>query len=200
LHGQVDRVDVVVVDDDPAVRDALAVTLSSAGLGVRTFGSSEEFIGAARGIAAGCVLLDLHLPSRSGLDVLEAIGGARYPAPVIMITGHGDIALAVAAIKAGAFDFLEKPFDGDFLTDRVRQALGTRSSGEAPLSLAALADLTPREMEVLRQIAGGLSNKEAGRALGISPRTVEVHRSRIMDKLGARNTADLMRIVLGGRP
>jgi FixJ family two-component response regulator len=195
--------EVAVVDDDLAIRDSLATIFEIEGCQVRTFGSGDEFLAAWRRMKPDCVLLDVHMPLRSGLDVLEAIGGSSYPAPVIMISGQADIPMAVAAIKAGAHDFVEKPFDAEVVTSMVREAVrvhrerGNGSSRPPSSRRFPGADtLTAREVEVLDQIAQGASNKEAGRLLGISPRTIEVHRARIMEKLGARNTADLMRIVL----
>ena len=136
------------------------------------------------------------------MEILEALGGFNYPAPIFVISGQGDIPMAVSAIKAGAHDFFEKPFHGEAVIERVREAVAARRKrsedrGSSRLSYRfAGADLlTPREREVLEQIAHGASNKEAGRSLGISPRTIEVHRARIMEKLEARNTADLARIV-----
>ena len=195
--------EIAVVDDDPAVRDSLALIFELEGFQVQSFSGAEEVLGAAKKVKPNCLLLDLHLPVRSGLDVLEAIGGARYPAPVLMISGQGDIPMAVAAIKAGAHDFIEKPFDAEAVIERVREAVRvyrergqTEGSTLANRRFAGAEMLTARELEVLEQVAQGASNKEAGRRLGISPRTVEVHRARIMEKLGARNTADLIRIVL----
>jgi two-component system, LuxR family, response regulator FixJ len=192
--------DIAVVDDDPAVRDSLAMLFQMEGFKVRTFSTGDEFVHATRYVKFDCVLLDVHMPSRSGLDVLEAIGGPHFPAPIIMISGQGDIPMAVSAIKAGAHDFVEKPFDGEAVIERVREAVRARDTArERPPKrrhFPGSDTLTAREMDVLDEIARGLSNKEAGRILGISPRTVEVHRARVMEKLGARNTADLMRIVL----
>lgn len=194
------KLDIAIVDDDPAVRDSLSILFQFEGFQVRTFASADEFIHAARAFKPDAVLLDVHMPAGSGLDVLEAIGGAQYPAPVIMISGQSDIPMAVAAIKAGAHDFVEKPFDGEAVIERVREAVRARvAARERPMKrrhFPGAETLTAREMDVLDEIARGLSNKEAGRILGISPRTVEVHRARVMEKLGARNTADLMRIVL----
>jgi FixJ family two-component response regulator len=148
----------------------------------------------------------LHLPDRSGLDVLKDMDAPRYPAPVFMITADTDIAYAVEAVKNGAFDYLLKPFDSRAIVARVGNAVAmfakrnakTRSASGMVYEFAGQSLLTPRERDVLAQIAAGASNKEAGRRLGISPRTVEVHRARIMEKIGARNAADLVRIVLSG--
>jgi two-component system, LuxR family, response regulator FixJ len=193
---------VAVVDDDPAVRDSLETVFQMEGFHVYSFGSGDEFLTVAKTIVPDCLLLDVHMPVRSGLDVLDAVGGAQYPAPIVMISGQGDIPMAVLAIKAGAHDFIEKPFDAESVIERVRatvRAYRSRHDRRQQTSTRRFPHaetLTAREAEVLDQIAKGLSNKEAGRILGISPRTVEVHRARIMEKVGARNTADLMRIVL----
>ena len=195
--------DIAVVDDDLAVRDSLATIFELEGFRVHTFDGGAAFLEAVQSLEPDCVLLDVHMPPPSGLEVIEAIGGARYAAPVIMISGQGDIPIAVAAIKAGAHDFIEKPFDSDAVIERVHDAvrvyqLRANSGGRAleGRSFCCADMLTAREREVLEQIVQGASNKEAGRTLGISPRTVEVHRARIMEKLQARNTADLLRIVL----
>ncbi|MCP8940012.1 response regulator [Alsobacter sp. SYSU M60028] len=193
--------EIFVVDDDPSVRDALRVVFELEGFRVSVFPDGAAFLAAIRTRSPECVLLDVHMPGRSGLDVLNELG-VNFGAPVFMISGQGDIPMAVEAIKHGAHDFLEKPFDADTIVTRVREALEARANRGGPKSgdpiLAPFLgedQLTPREREVLERIALGASNKEAGRQLGISPRTIEVHRARIMEKLGARNTADLVRIV-----
>ena len=127
MDSGVTILNVAVVDDDPAICDALVTLLEPEGWSVQTFGSGAEFMKAAQQLRPDCVLLDVHMPGRSGLDVLAAIGGARFPAPVIMITGYGDIPMAVAAIKAGAHDFIEKPFDGEAVIERVRDAVRDRA-------------------------------------------------------------------------
>jgi FixJ family two-component response regulator len=193
---------VAVVDDDPAVRDSLATIFELEGFRVRTYADGDNFVGEAKRMRFDCVLMDVHMPGRSGLEVLEALGGHEYQAPVFIISGQGDIPMAVTAIKAGAHDFIEKPFEADHVITRVREAVEARAKRAANTDASKLGKrfagaelLTPRERDVLEQIAHGASNKEAGRTLGISPRTIEVHRARIMEKLGARNTADLVRIV-----
>ncbi|HEY9214122.1 MAG TPA: response regulator [Ancylobacter sp.] len=195
--------EIFVVDDDPAVRDALSLVLSLEGYHVRGFSDGAAFLSVARGHVPACIVLDVHMPGRSGLDILKELEADRYPAPIFVISGQGDIPMAVDAIRHGALDFIEKPFDADTVVERVRDAIDAhrrRGSTEPSDLLTAHFPghdlLTPREREVLVQIASGASNKEAGRVLGISPRTIEVHRARIMEKLGAKNAADLVRIVL----
>lgn len=194
---------IYVVDDEPAVRDALAVVFEMEGFVVTGYESGDAFLEAAKIHPPACVFLDVHMPGRSGLDILKALNADHYPAPIFIISGQGDIPMAVTAIKYGAFDFIEKPFDAGQIVDRVREALAAQARrGDAHDGVAdefpGRELLTPRELEVLGQITAGASNKEAGRHLGISPRTIEVHRARIMEKLGARNAADLVRIVLTG--
>ncbi|GLK85164.1 MULTISPECIES: response regulator transcription factor [Ancylobacter] len=195
--------DIFVVDDDPAVRDALSLVMSLEGYHVRSFSDGAAFLAIARQSVPACVILDVHMPGRSGLDILKELEADRYPAPIFIISGQGDIPMAVDAIRHGALDFIEKPFDADTVVERVREAIAAQTqragNGAGDLLTAHFPGhdlLTPREREVLVQIANGASNKEAGRKLGISPRTIEVHRARIMEKLGARNAADLVRIVL----
>ena len=193
------NVKIFIADDDSAVRDALATIFELDGFAVKTFAEGNSLLSAVAHAKPDCVILDVHMPGRSGLDVLQELGPG-FAAPIFMISGQGDIPMAVEAIKKGAHDFIEKPFDADTVVSRVREALEARqrmNNGQASGLHAFPGEdqLTPREREVLEQIAQGASNKEAGRHLGISPRTIEVHRARIMEKLGARNTADLVRIV-----
>jgi FixJ family two-component response regulator len=191
-----------VVDDDEAMREALSVVFTLAGYRVSAFPDGGSFIDAVNASVPAAVLLDLNLPDKSGLTVLKDIDAHHFMAPIFIISGDGDIAHAVEAVKNGAFDYMVKPFDAQTIVARVGNAIGlfAKRSGERNFvyDFAGQGLLTPREREVLAQIAGGASNKEAGRHLGISPRTIEVHRARIMEKLGARNAADLVRIVLGG--
>lgn len=191
---------IYIVDDDPAVRDALSVVFSMEGFVVETFSDGDTFISSASKTYPACVMLDVHMPGRSGIEILKALNADQYPAPIFIISGQGDIPMAVEAIRNGAFDFIEKPFTAETVVERVNEgiaAMAKRGTAEQPASFEGADQLTRREREVLDAITGGASNKEAGRLLGISPRTVEVHRARIMEKLGARNAADLVRIVLG---
>jgi FixJ family two-component response regulator len=195
--------EVFIVDDDPTVRSALDLVLSGEGFAVTSFVEGETFLSAARARIPGCVLIDVHLPGCSGLDVLKRLDAQHYPAPVLVISGRGDIPTAIDAIRNGALDFIEKPFDPATVATRVRDAIEAwhnLNRGNSILSrdFPGHERLTARERDVLERIARGASNKEAGRELGISPRTVEVHRARIMEKLAAKNAADLMRIVLRG--
>lgn len=203
-EGSKSDYEIFIVDDDPAVRDALSVVLTLENYHVTSFADGGTFLTAARTRTPSCIILDVHMPGRSGLDILKDLNAEHYAAPILIISGQGDIPMAVDAVKNGALDFIEKPFDADTVVTRVREAIEAterrRTHAGAPDGLAASFPgrelLTPREREVLAQIASGASNKEAGRLLGISPRTIEVHRARIMEKLGAKNAADLVRIVL----
>ena len=196
--------EVFIVDDDQAVLDALSVVLSLEGYQVVGFADGASFLTAAKARTPACIILDVHMPGRSGLDILRELNAQHYPAPIFIISGQGDIPMAVEAIKHGALDFIEKPFDADTVIARVREAIEAQSrrlqdgmdAGILSRKFPGHDQLTPREREVLAQIAAGASNKEAGRHLGISPRTIEVHRARIMEKLGAKNAADLVRIVM----
>jgi FixJ family two-component response regulator len=200
--------EIFVVDDDPGVRAALSAVFSREGYRVTCFVDGTSFLAAARARTPACIVLDVHIPGRPGLEVLKELNAHNYAAPIFMISGRGDIPMAVDAVKNGAFDFIEKPFRGSDVVARVRETIEAlvrrRTNDEvANLEFNIPADrepLTRRECEVLAQFVAGASNKEAGRQLGISPRTIEVHRARIMEKLGARNIADVIRIVMSGKP
>lgn len=189
---------IYIVDDDVSVRDALQTVFQLDGYETLLYESGGALLEGRRIHGDHPILLDVHMPGRSGIDILNTLEPNKYEAPIFIISGQGDIPMAVNAIKSGAYDFIEKPFDGNQILDRVGDAIESfRSKGDGEnLEFEGSETLTPREMEVLKLIAGGASNKEAGRSLGISPRTVEVHRARIMEKLGAKNAADLVRIVL----
>jgi FixJ family two-component response regulator len=197
------RGEIFVVDDDPAVRDTLSLVLSTAGYQVICFADGAALLAVSRSRTPAAILLDVHIPGKSGLDILKELHGEDYPAPIFMISGQGDIAMAVSAIKSGALDFIEKPFRGSEIVARLDEAIGAYArrhtqdaSSIATLHFPGREPLTRREREVLEQFTAGASNKEAGRTLGISPRTIEDHRANIMKKLGARNAADLVRIVM----
>ncbi len=195
---------VFVVDDDPDVRDSLRSLLEAAGFAVKDFGSAKAFL-AESGSTGGCLIADIRMPEMDGLELQEEIVRRGSGLPVVIITGHGDVPLAVRAMKAGAVDFIEKPFDDELLLASVRRALeigkATRSrAAEAAAAERMLALLTPREKSVLEQLVVGRSNKVAAYELGISPRTVEIHRAHIMDKMNARSLSDLVRISLAARP
>jgi FixJ family two-component response regulator len=200
----ISRGEIFVVDDDPAVRETLSVVLSAGGYQVICFADGAALLAVARTRTPSCILLDVHIPGKSGLDILKELHGEDYPAPIFMISGQGDITMAVTAIKSGALDFIEKPFRGSEIVARLEEAIGAyerRHSENTASKIASLhftgrEPLTRREREVLAQFSSGASNKEAGRELGISPRTIEDHRANIMKKLGARNAADLIRIVM----
>ena len=200
---QLTRGEIFVVDDDAAVRETLSIVLSAGGYQVVCFADGAALLAVARTRTPACILLDVHIPGKSGLDVLKELHGEDYPAPIFIISGQGDIAMAVSAIKNGALDFIEKPFRGNEIVARLDEAIGAYARRQADnsariesLHFPGREPLTRREREVLERFASGASNKEAGRVLGISPRTIEDHRANIMKKLGAKNAADLIRIVL----
>jgi two-component system response regulator FixJ len=194
-----------IIDDDAAVRDSLALLLDSAGVAAQTYESATAFLAAAPGLGAGCVLTDVRMPDLDGLALQRRLTEAGVRLPVIVMTGHGDVPIAVAALKAGAADFLEKPFDDERLISAVRAALATSQAAQQQAVAAAgiaarLASLTPREREVLDLLVAGNPNKTIAYDLGASPRTVEVHRARVMEKMGVRSVAELVRLVLAASP
>jgi two-component system, LuxR family, response regulator FixJ len=191
---------IFIVDDDPSIRDSMQLLLEVAGFKVCNFDSAKQFLADDRP-KHGCLIADIRMPDMSGLELQEEIIRRHMELPVIIMTGHGDVPLAVRAMKAGAIDFLEKPFDDETLLTSVRRALAvglqTRSrSAETKAAKETLALLTPRERGVLEKLVKGRSNKVAAYELGISPRTVEIHRAHIMDKMDASSLSDLVRVVL----
>ena len=192
---------VAIVDDDVAVRDSLALLLRLHGFGVQAFASGEQFLDWAGTQFVDCVLLDLRMSAMSGLDVQGALASRGLDYPIIVVTAHGDVATTRAALKAGAFDFIEKPFDDEVLLKAIRAASATsaerrtRSERQTRFS-QSLARLTPREREVLDHVLAGQHNREIAVLLAISPRTVEVYKARIMDKLGVDRLPDLIRLAL----
>src|SRR5262245_22650678 len=195
--------EIFVVDDDPTIRDVLTTVFVRDGFEVTNFADGASLLASARGRTPVCIILDVHIPGRSGLDILKELNAQDYPAPIFIMSGQGDIPMAVNAIRNGALDFIEKPFRGSEIVARVREAIEAQSRRQSEPSTTKSSSfhfpgrepLTRREQDVLSQIVAGASSKEAGRHLGISPRTIEVHRARIMEKLGAKNAADLVRIV-----
>lgn len=189
---------VYVVDDDDAVSSSLSWLLESIGLRVRTYRNALDFIAAMDADPWGCLVLDVRMPGMSGLELQQRLRDRDVGLPVIFITGHGGVANAVKAIKAGAFDFLEKPFDDQTLLDRVQQAIGVNSetrrcrSARAAL-LDRYASLTPREREVMDLVVEGRPNKVIAQVLGLSSKTVEAHRAHVMEKMAARSLTELVK-------
>ncbi|MDB5378413.1 MAG: fixJ [Rubritepida sp.] len=194
-----------VVDDDTAVRRSLAMLLRSASHEVETYGSAEALLQAAEatGLAQGCIVLDVRMPGMDGLSLMEALSQRGIRLPVVVVTGHGDIPLAVRAMRAGALDFVEKPYAEERILEAVGGALSSSREASRQRVLAVQAQakmgaLSPREREVLSALVEGKANKVIGFELGISPRTVEVHRANLMEKLGVRSLPEAVRIGLAG--
>jgi FixJ family two-component response regulator len=195
-----------VVDDEAAIRDSLAMLLRSVGLASRTWASAPEFLSGYTAGGPACLIVDVRMPGMSGLELQEALRARGDALPVVIITGHGDVSMAVRAMKNGAADFLEKPFNDQTLLDTVHRALAASSAAaagdaDAPAAdraavVARLETLTPREREVMALVAEGRPNKVVATRLGLSTRTVEVHRAKVMEKLGARSLADLVRMAI----
>jgi two-component system response regulator FixJ len=197
-----DKVTMVhVIDDDEAMRESLAFLLGTAGIEVQAYESATAFLDVAPKIKTGCVITDVRMPGLSGIDLLRRLRELKVDLPVIVITGHGDVTLAVQAMKIGAIDFLEKPFDDEVLLASVRSALNqldrdSKRQAERSEIETRLAGLSKRERDVLDGLVGGLANKQIAYDLGISPRTIEIYRANLMTKMQAASLSDLVRMAL----
>lgn len=192
---------VFVIDDDDALRDSVCQLVEVHGFQVRAFANARAFLECAPDLSRGCILLDIRLPDLSGLEVMMEMKGLGVKFPTIIMTAYADVALAVKAMKAGAIDFIEKPFREETLLESIHAALAlgaesVRQQLQNEEIASRLDRLTPREKQVLMMVVAGEQNKHIARVLGISPRTVEIHRSRVMEKTKARNLSDLIRMTL----
>jgi two-component system, LuxR family, response regulator FixJ len=192
---------VIVVDDDDAVRTSLRLLLKSVGLPVETHGSAQEFLAAFDADQPGCLVLDIRMPGMSGLELQAKLAEEHAIVPIVFITGHGDVPMAVEAMQHGAVDFIQKPFRDQDLIDRINQALDKDKANRDSLQerdaiLRRMAQLTPREREVLDLVTVGKANKVIAGDLDVSQRTVEIHRARVMEKMGATSLAHLVRMVI----
>jgi two-component system, LuxR family, response regulator FixJ len=193
-----------IVDDDEAVRQSLAFLLSTAGIPVRVYESATSFLAALASLQAGCLITDVRMPDITGIELLQRLRAKQIKLPVIIITGHGDIPLAVEAMKSGAIDFIEKPFAEEAIIRAVRSAedrakkLGRETEEDAEVA-ARLASLSERERQVLDGLVAGNANKTIAYELGISPRTVEVYRANLMTKMKAKSLSELLRMTLAVR-
>jgi two-component system, LuxR family, response regulator FixJ len=190
-----------VVDDDDAIRDSMIFLLETAGYAARPYASAEAFLGVAEELAGGVLITDVRMPGMNGLELVHRLQDIAFQLPIIMITGHGDIPLAVEAMKAGVIDFIEKPFDDELLLKSIKAALAKADAGPGEdentraLRLRFEA-LSPRERDVLQGVVAGKANKVIAYDLGISPRTVEVYRAGLMSKTGAGSVSELVRMAL----
>ena len=192
---------VYVIDDDPAMRDSLEFLLGAAGFNVRLFDSAQVFLDQLENLDAGCVVTDVRMPGIDGMELLRRLRSGARKLPVIVMTGHGDVPLAVEAMKLGALDFLEKPFEDDRLIGMIQAALAECESGSKNEALSAdmaarVASLTQRERQLMQGLVTGQSNKAIAREYDISPRTVEVYRANVMTKMQAGNLSELVRFAI----
>jgi two-component system response regulator FixJ len=190
---------VYVIDDEEPIRDSVTFLLEARELSVQSFPSADAFLALAPSLGPGCVLADMQMPGMDGLTLLRQIKEHNLPWPVVVMTAHGEVSLAVQALKAGASDFIEKPFPGEVLIDAVLSALETAEETREQAADRADIDkrirsLTPREREVFEELVAGNQNKVIAYNLGMSPRTAEVHRARVMEKMGARSLSALVRM------
>jgi FixJ family two-component response regulator len=206
-RDRVSRGEIFVMDEDVAMRETLSIALQEEGYDVVCFADGTALLALARERTPACMFIEVRNPDQAGLELLKKLRAENYPAPIFIISGHGDIPMAVSAIRHGALDFIEKPFRSGDVVARLKAAMGelsrwqrteTRSKFPA-LRFPGCEPLTRREQQVLERLAAGVSNKEAARQLGLSARTVEGHRANIMKKVGVKNAAQLFRRVLGER-
>lgn len=189
---------IFIVDDDPSVRESTKLMLEGAGFNVKTFASAQDFLNAKLQEGLGCLILDVRMPGIGGLDLQEKLVSERSPLPIIFITGHGTVPMSVRAMKAGAADFLQKPFEEQDLLDAIHRAITRQSEerskkDEADKLQQRIKALTPREYEVFSLLVTGMANKEIAYTLGNSERTIKAHRAQIMEKMNAGSFADLVR-------
>ncbi len=199
-----DGITIFVVDDDEAVRGSLQALLEAEGFAARTFESAGAFLASDASGLPGCLIADIRMPDMDGLELQEELVRRKAPLPVIVVTGHGDVPLAVRAMKAGAIDFLEKPYDEAVLLGSIRRALSEAQEASERVAAAQetaerLASLTEREGQVLELLTAGRPNKVIAYELDISPRTVEIHRARVMEKMRAKSLAELVRMVVAAQ-
>ncbi|MCP1768134.1 response regulator FixJ [Bradyrhizobium japonicum] len=192
---------VYVIDDDEAMRDSLHFLLDSSGFGVTLFDDAQAFLDVLPGLAFGCVVSDVRMPGIDGIELLKRMKAQQSPFPILIMTGHGDVPLAVEAMKLGAVDFLEKPFEDDRLTTMIetaiRQAEPAAKNEAISQNIAArVASLSPRERQVMEGLIAGLSNKLIAREYDISPRTIEVYRANVMTKMQANSLSELVRLAM----
>lgn len=192
---------IYVIDDDEAMRDSLNFLLDSSGFGVALFDNAQSFLDALPGLAFGCVVSDIRMPGLDGIELLKRMKAQHSPFPILIMTGHGDVPLAVEAMKLGAVDFLEKPFEDDRLTTMIESAIrraepAAKSEAIAQDISARVASLSPRERQVMEGLIAGLSNKLIAREYDISPRTIEVYRANVMTKMQANSLSELVRLAM----
>jgi len=199
-----ERTIVHIVDDDAAVRDSLSLLLRTVGLPSRTYASADEFLVAYMPEEVSCLVADIRMPGLSGLELQQELLERHADVPIIFINGHGDVPMAVNAMKSGALDFIQKPFRDQDLLDRIHHALQqAKAARNARLETTTIQErfsaLTPREREVMDKVVSGCANKVIAMDLGVSQRTVELHRARVMQKMGVRSLAELVRLAQKGR-
>lgn len=196
-----DKAKVYVIDDDEAMRDSLNFLLDSSGFQVTLFENAQSFLDALPGLSFGCVVSDVRMPGIDGIELLKRMKAANPAYPIVVMTGHGDVPLAVEAMKLGAIDFLEKPFEDERLIAMIESAIrlaepAARNEAATQDIVARIATLSPRERQVMDGLMAGLSNKLIAREYDISPRTIEVYRANVMTKMGANSLSELVRLAM----